>query len=720
VQYPLKNEEKKMLEQTKFKKSVIAGAVAAILSGTAGMSAAQTANDDGGKILEVMVTAQRISQPASKTPLSLSVISGDELKSAGAVNASSLTELVPNVQISNSAGATVIAIRGVSSADNTEKGDPSASFNIDGVNLARPQSAGLAFYDLERVEVLRGPQGTLYGRNSTAGAINLITNKPSNKNEGLAAVEVGNYHSVKFDGMLNSRVNDTLSLRGAFTTSKHDGYLKSTQNFSNNYDDDDSKSGRMHALFKFTPDYSLLLTADASAIKGAGSGQIPLSTFLTKSGEAQRTTTPNIAGKINNKAHGYAAEFKANVGIGEVTYQGAHRILDRDEIGSFGIGGAQPIASTDAKAGYVQSSHEVRLVTSTGPFKTVLGMFWFKEQSHITFNIYDYTPGPGFLSFVQSPTISSSKAVFGETNYSATTDLRLTVGIRHTNDEKSRQGQTRIGDPLIFSSINDATVKYAQTTGKLGADYAISKNIMWYASLSSGYKAGGFNDGTGATNPFLKYDPEHLTSFETGVKGRFLNGSLQLNANVFGYDYKDLQLTALAIDPTTKALSTQTRNAAKASIKGLEIDGKYAVSSQGKINFSLTSLDAKFKNYSPTATAKWDGYSLEKSPDMTLGAGYSHIWNIDSGAAITGNIGAHYSTSYKLNDTGSGVQYTQAAFTKSDISLNYAAPNDRWTVQAYIRNIGNKTVMTDYASISGGVVSLAAPRTIGVRLSSNF
>jgi iron complex outermembrane receptor protein len=264
----------------------------------------------------VFVTAQRISQPASKIPVSLTVLSGEELKAAGAINASSLTDLVPNVQISNNGGATVISIRGVSSSDTTEKGDPSASFNIDGVNLGRPQSAGLGFFDLERVEVLRGPQGTLYGRNATAGAINLITNKPVDHFESSAAVEFGNYNGKKFDGMINSKIGNILSVRAAVSSSKHDGYLLSTQKFSANQDDDNSLSGRFQGLFKFTPDLSLLVSTDASLLKGAGAGGVPYTTFISKSGDEQRTATPSVQSRLNDKAHGESAEFKARTGVG--------------------------------------------------------------------------------------------------------------------------------------------------------------------------------------------------------------------------------------------------------------------------------------------------------------------------------------------------------------------------------------------------------------------
>ncbi|RJG22077.1 TonB-dependent receptor, partial [Massilia cavernae] len=245
-----------MLETGKFKKGAIAAAVTALVGATAGTANAQsqTQGENVAAIQEVIVTAQRIAQPASKTPLSLVAVSGEDLKAAGAINAANLTEMVGNVHIGEgSLGAMKVTIRGVGSGDVTDKGDPSASFNLDGVNIARPQGAGLAFFDLERVEVLRGPQGTLYGRNSTAGAVNLITNKPTDKFEGAASVEFGNYDTQRFDGFLNVKINDVISVRGAVASTKHDGYLNSTQNLAKNLDDQDVQSARLHALFKFNP-----------------------------------------------------------------------------------------------------------------------------------------------------------------------------------------------------------------------------------------------------------------------------------------------------------------------------------------------------------------------------------------------------------------------------------------------------------------------------------
>jgi iron complex outermembrane receptor protein len=161
----------------------------------AGLCAASAAAQEAGVIPEVIVTAQKTAQPASKTPLALSVLGGDDLRQAGATNAVALTELAPNVQISTDNGKLQVAIRGVVSLDTSEKGDSSTAFNVDGAYIGRTEAQLGSFLDLERIEVLRGPQGTLYGRNATAGAINLITNKPTNKLEGRVDVELGDYNA---------------------------------------------------------------------------------------------------------------------------------------------------------------------------------------------------------------------------------------------------------------------------------------------------------------------------------------------------------------------------------------------------------------------------------------------------------------------------------------------------------------------------------------------
>jgi iron complex outermembrane receptor protein len=706
------------------KNKLAAAVTGAIIAGSANLATAQTAPDssDGrAQIQEVIVTANRISQPASKTPLSLSVISGDDLKALGAVNASSLEDLVPNVQITAAGNTTIIAIRGISSPDTTEKGDPSASFNLDGVNLARPQSAGLAFYDLERVEVLRGPQGTLYGRNSTAGAVNLITNKPVGRFESSAAIEFGNFNALKFDGMVNIPINDVLAIRSAVSSSKHDGYLRSTQGFSHDYDDGNTVSGRIQALFKFNPDLKLLLSADTSTTKGAGPGQLAYSAFAAGlTGNALRTNTPSVEGHVDDKARGLSAELTVNTGIGALTYIGAHRTLSLNDFSWAGVESVYANATYHSINSYDQTSHELRLASHSGPVKTIAGLYWFKEEGKIHFDVSNVTPGPGVLNFTQNPMKSASKAAFGEATYSVTPQLNLTAGLRRTNDAKSRQGSNNIGSPVIFSAPNDASVSYGATTGKLGADYAPAQNVMLYASLSKGYKSGGFNDGTAASNSSLYYKPEYLTAAEVGFKGKFLEKQLQVSGDVFAYNYKDMQLFTVIVDPVTGAAVGGTRNAAEARVTGVEVEGKYLISGNDQISFSATYLDAKYNDYRPSLAANWKGYKLDKSPEATVGFGYSHDWDMENGARFTTTIGTHYTSSYVMSDFSNVFQLKQPAFHRSDATLQYSPASDKWTLQAYVRNIENKDVVTGYSNVLGRAISLAPPRTFGVRLSANF
>ena len=213
-----------VLAQSLFAAGYLSAAGAALAQTDDLQTAAAPAAKSKG-INEVIITAQKVAQPASKTPVALSVMSGEDLKDAGVTDARSMAEMLPNVEISKESGMLQVAIRGVTSLDMTEKGDPSAAFHIDGAYVPRYEAQTAAFFDLDRIEVLRGPQGTLYGRNATAGAINLITNKPSNKLEGSVGIDIGNYNTRRIDGMINVPISAMWALRAAVNAQKHDTYL---------------------------------------------------------------------------------------------------------------------------------------------------------------------------------------------------------------------------------------------------------------------------------------------------------------------------------------------------------------------------------------------------------------------------------------------------------------------------------------------------------------
>lgn len=711
--------------------SALLASVGALTLG--GPAAAQQASTDApqaksSEIQEVVVTAQKKLQASSKVSLSLSVISDEDLKGKGISTAANLTEQVPNIQIGmGNAGGMEITIRGIGNADNTERGDPQAAFHVDGIYVGRPQGAGATFFDLERVEVLRGPQGTLYGRNANAGAVNLISRKPSGKLQGQVDVEVGDYNAQKIDAMLNVPVTEAFGLRAVISSQKHDGYsntANATNGFSRNRDDQEALSGRLLGLFKFSPSTSLLVGVDSSKIKGAGQAAFDITSGTLPT---NRTLDPQVEGKVDNTSDGLMGEFKTTLGFADFVYLYGHRSAKRNEISSLGAApGIYQVYSDSFK----QDSHELRLASNgSGPLQWVAGLYAFKEEGR---NIdLDVLLPPQFgggraVHFVQNPAISESKAVFGQMTYDLAADWRVTGGLRQTQDDKSREGQTRVGpaDTPIGVVGNRAKGSWSQLTYRLGLEHDISKTQMAYVNLATGYKAGGFNDGNAVAgdpnfNPNLYYNPEKITSLEAGIKGRYLDNKLQLGASAFYYDYADLQKSAVVNN------QLNTLNAAKAEVTGLEFEGKAAVTDNGRLNFALGLLSAKYKKYTTPNGQDFAGQTMDRAPKATLTLGYTHNWDLDSGARISAYLGSRLTTSYVLSDTGTATQaprlFTQASTTKSDFTLTYSGADDKWSLQAFAKNLEDKSSAAGLFTLNGSNYAyLAEPRTLGVRGSVKF
>ena len=708
---------------------------------TAQAAAAAAAEPRTDALETVVVTAQRVSQLASKTPIAITALSSEELRSAGATTAVNLTNLVPNVLISaGSSASTDISIRGIASTNTTEVGDPATAFHIDGIYLGRPQSAGATFYDLARIEVLRGPQGTLYGRNATAGAINLITNKPGKKFAAEVNADLGNYNRQNAEAMVNLPVNDMLALRGVLSSTTRDGTLvtaSAANGFRRNRDDANNLSGRVHALLNLSPATQVLLTAEFNRNKGVGNGSVSLATYQTKTGTEQRTQLGNRnEGIRDEKSTGLTLEAKHQMGFAELTYLGGYRTYGRDSASStLGI-------TSKTVSGFKQTSHELRLASSDSqaPLTWVAGVYLFDERGDIdgTFGSIPITPQIptlfGVQRFQQDPVTSKSNAVFGQATYKVTPVARLTAGLRFTQDEKARDGVQSLTVPpplaqVSNTAVNKARVSYSQTTYKLGGEYDLSPTTLVYAHVATGYKAGGYFDGDN-TRGDNTYRPELLTSYEAGIKGRFFDNRVRLAASAFRYDYKDLQVSYIAINPLTNVTGTITTNAARATNQGLELEGRWLVSDSGTLNFAVGLLDAKYKSFvfpvvtnRPTAI-DFAGRKLDKAPTSNISLGYTHNWSLADGGGLTAYVGARRSSAYVLSNfaIAAPVQYEQKAFNRSDVNLSYTAPRDNWSVQLYARNLEAENVMTGltFSTLTGTQVLLAEPRMFGVRAGLKF
>lgn len=744
------------------------GTVPALAQDQAG--AAPEGSSDG----EIIVTATRGETLISKTPVAMSAIAGDDLRSAGISNPTSLADQVPNLDISRANGLQ-ITIRGVTSTDGTEKGDPSAAFLLDGIYIARPQVQEVSFFDVQRVEVLRGPQGTLYGRNTTAGLVNVIANKPMfDSLSGSVDLAYGSYENIQGTGVLNVPLGENFAVRAAVNYDRRDSYLyegtgvtRSLDPFINNF------SARLSVATRWDSG-ELVIRGDYSSMNGTGfnapsvtnafsfpsgpgaNGVTPLFLSSTTSRQRRTVNTPIVAEPAgDNSTWGIMADLNQDFGGVTLSYLGSYREFTRDEDGISVRGLGATSVPTTFEGEYWQQSHELRLSTNgDGPFKAQAGVYYFQERSGIAFYLYGArspivdTVGYVF-GFPQDPTKAKSYAGFAQGTYSLTETLRLTGGVRYSHDDKSRvgftvlcatvacNGRTSTGAPIAGESrlANDASRSFSATTWRVGLDHDLNDRTLLYATVSTGYKAGGFNDGceasvtSGCNNnsseSALYYEPETLTSYEVGIKARFMDNAVRLNLSAFHYDYDQLQLTQLIVCVPPNGNCLNTTNAGKAKVDGVELEAFITPSENDKFDFNVNWLDARYTEYRPSnagvpAGIDFAGRELDRSPRWTASAGYRHTFQLGNGGNIEAGIRTRMSASYRLAALAQLMQFRQPGYTRTDATLTYNGPDDGYYLQLFAKNLENTVVVTTASAGNNGTLQLGDPRTFGVRAGFKF
>ncbi|MEW6763035.1 MAG: TonB-dependent receptor [Pseudomonadota bacterium] len=722
---------------------------------------AQEKNQQDNAVPEVVVTAQRTTSLASRTPVAMSVVSGKQLREIGLDNPAALGARLPNVHIDQAFSGLRVTIRGISNNDTTDKGDPSAAFMLDGVYIARPAGQTANFLDVDRIEVLRGPQGTLYGRNTTAGLVNVISNAPTRQLEGRVAVEAGTHGNRKAEGVVNVPVSDALALRAAVSTRHQDPFLKNGQGTGLRPGmDRDDRDARLSAKLAIGRDASLLLRYDHSEVSDNNDRIVPDTNFYTgvSSGKPQwrpgstdeRLTMGfrpvNIApvqGAQGRRARGLTADLSWNLGPATVYYLGSRRELDQQMVNNYyyRISLAPPIALgviNTYDGANTQGSHELRIATNgNGPVSAQAGLYHFEEESDTSYAFQGLRP-VGLPPYYSFPLVTNarSKAAFGQLTWRVRESVRLTAGARRTLDHKWRVGSTDFQQGPVFNPatdrrlLNAADMSTARTTWRLGLEGDVAPHTLAYLSLATGYKAGAFNDGciagtsalgipcpaAVAVSPdFLYYQPEELRAWEGGLKSRLLDGRLTVNAAVFHYDYTNLQLTGNAI--VAGAPRLLTTNAGQARSRGVEVDGELRVGAGGRLSYGVTLLDARYVSYMATATTSWAGHKLDRAPSHVYTLGYQHRLPL-AGGQLTGGVFGRASGEYTISVPSQLLVYRVPSYTSTDATLSWQPDGARWSVLARVRNIEDKVRPAIVDSF--GMTTPTAPRTADLRLDVRF
>jgi iron complex outermembrane recepter protein len=712
--------------------ALLLGAVLGLPVARIAQAAPAEDSPDVAQLEEVVVTAEKRPATLQHTAVSMAVVSGEELKARGATDLQELSVISPDLNVADSTGRQIVTIRGISSRDTSEIGDPAVAVSIDGFYIQRPVGLNAALYDLDQVEILRGPQGTLYGRNATGGAINIITAKPTDQLAGSFSLGYGNYNAFQTQGMMNVPINDRIQIRAAFYSNSHDGYRNNSP-VPQRGDDDDTKSGRLEALFALTDSLTALITTEFTKVDGVGTviDGIPLAYDANDNVIDKRPHFANNGSSWGLNTQGYTHtevkslrwKFDYDLGFATATYLGGFERTQFDHLYDLDGGLLKTWAFDNHERADTQN-HELRLASKgQGAFQWQLGAYYFNEDQTINSHFYDI-PGPTIALFTYNyPDVNAkSYAGFGQVSYKLTDTVEISAGARYSSDRKSRVGtqdNASLGDYLTNGSLvytlsnEDGSAKSDKTTWHGGINWQVTPENMLYAKVDTGYKAGGFST-------VSEYAPETVTAYEIGAKNRWLDNRLQVNVAAFDENYSNQQ-----IDIFVASLGGDLiQNAGKSRIYGLETDAQLQLTPDDRLDLAVNYLHARFLSFmafNGNVNVDVAGNRMIQAPDFSVGFGYSHDWHLPIGV-LTADVhsaykSAQYFSIFNTQDT------RQGEYTSTDLTAKFRPSGSRWTIAGYVRNLENNTILTNATEQDFfGTYSyeLAAPRTFGVNITAAF
>jgi iron complex outermembrane receptor protein len=725
-----------------------------ISASVSGVALAQQAGANGSEALEeVVITAQKYSENLQKAPVAVTAVTGETLQTLGITSAEDLTQVVPNLVVGQTGSSAQVGIRGAIDTSIGDQGDPAVAFNVDGVYLARARSALTALYDIDRIEVLRGPQGTLYGRNSINGTINVITNKPDLDATALSgAVQYGNYNEMLTFGMLNLPVSSTFGLRGAFQSERHDGYSHNWPARDSN--DLDAITGRVEGLWKPNDSFSALLSLSDFHNGGVGGGSFnggaPTGLYTQATGftpynyqeapgeqyadELARDATLTLDWKLPYFTVTYVGNvrYDSYAGASTTGVNGplvlVFRNLPEDNFGGVCATYDDPSCTNLRLLSQShQASHELRLSNETDRLKWVLGFYYFREND-AEYGAVDPCPcSPNVGITFNYPGIqNATHAVFGQATWSLTQSLRIMGGVRYNNDFKGQTGNLFVGpignvvgvgpndcplcDPANPTAVDYSSMHFRKVTWKAGADMDLTPDSLLFFSVATGYKDGGFGDGVQPNNS--SFLPENMLDYELGTKNQLFNHRLQINANVFHEIYSNFQSTASQF--VNGRASPYTVNAGKATIDGIELETAALVTPLDRLGINATLLHAHYTSFflpfgdefNANQPEDLKSKNLAYTPRETIRLSYAHTFPMASGASIVPRIDTGYVAAQDLDYHNYPAAH-QPSYTRTELSLTYNAPK-YWSVQAWVRNLENKAVLVSQQldnSVPNGVVN---------------
>ena len=722
-----------------------------LLIGTAmalatGASAPAAMAQEGSRftIEEVVVTARKVEESLQTVPVAVSALTGGMIERAAITDIGDLEGMAPNVEIGRHGtfpSSAHITIRGMTSMDIERSFEPSVGVVVDGLFLASNTNQMVDMFDIGRIEILRGPQGTLFGKNTIGGVVNVVRNQPTNEFEARAQATLGNFGRVDLKGVVNvPLVDNVLAARVGVASLNSDGYIKNLAT-GNDLNGDDALAIR--GALRLTPNenFDFTINYDYYRNRNDGTGPLNLSTpdqaicaffgycavqlpngKFTDGDRDLYTVNTNSDGFNHEDIHTVVGEFNWRLGDYTLTSITGYRHLKEDILfdpDASTLRFLEPFRYQKSE----QFSQELRLSGEIGDRADfVVGAYYFYSDYYLL-QITDMTDSAA--AFLEQETYHDDKswAGFFQGNYRITPELRLNVGGRYTWQKKTIDHRP-LGYPT-FSGEHSETWK--EFTPRVGLDYQVNDNFFVYASYAAGFKSGGWNGRAGSFTSLGPYDPEKVDAFEIGFKSDFWSGRGRLNVAAFYNDYKDLQLDTVRPTDFFGGQETLVDNAASAKTQGIEAE-LTLMPAEGLTLFSNVGyLDAKYKSF--MADLDGDGniddntsLKFRRAPkwQVTLGASYEYLLPNDAGS-MDFNVRWSWRDKAELTVLNFPVGHQKSVGILNG-TVSYTTPNDHIRVSLYGRNLTNEKYIEYVLPVADlfNFGSPSIPREYGIELTFQY
>ncbi len=690
---------------------------------------------------DIVVTAQKRETNLQDTPLAITAVGGVDLREREITSIENLAPSLPNVNFGKNVGFARIAIRGVGLDTTVAAQEGRVAVHLDGVYLSRPSVAISSFFDVNRVEVVRGPQGTLYGRNATAGAVNIVSNDPEQELGGYARVTVGNYGLISSEGAITGGLTDTLSARIAYTATRRDGY---GDNFTTGEEIDNNKEFALRAKLRFEPssDFDLTLSADVFRENDnnfvyhyIGPGRPNFVPFGPRLG-GRVTDDPRDAfadvDQVNIRTfYGFGGVANVDLGFATLTSVTSYRRSDLEYL-SDADGTDAVVAAFRIQERASQFSQELRLGGNTGRLRWLLGAYYFDED---IFGNNAFQPVRALATNTLTQGVdyrgditTKAYAVFGQLDYTVVDDLTVSVGARYNSEKKGTDSRGIVdfatpfnpAVPLNYTLFQVDDVTQNSFTPRLGLEYRVNDDVLLYATYARGFKSGGY----AVTSFVAPLEPEELTDYEGGIKAQWLDGRVRTNISAFYYDYTNLQvqrvLGAVAVP----------LNAGSAEVKGLELELAAKPVPALDLSANISLLDSKFKNFATADTARpelgeidLEGNRLQQAPAYTVNL--AAAYTIPTSAGEFTARGEATWVDRVFFSFYNRPEVSQGANAKFNAFLNYRRDGSGFTGSVFVRNLTDRRTISS-AQVSAGFVGFPImgaydpPRTYGLSIGYAF